>query len=441
MSGLTGANRGDLETLEGLAIFDLEQWLHKAFQHSERYPEQHCKTDGSGSCSQNIFIQCPSNPLSGAARLIPNNGPGLIFVPKGLLNNWIRAWEQYYGSAASLNMRLLVAHAGYDNLYPLAPQIPELRCNYLKPLLEASIYHKRPESAYDQNFVAKSGQEGFIILTTKESYESRVESRIGFHRNYYLSEYDQRIRRNPKPYMDPAFMPGWILVDEFHKTKSVKAPPYNQTCDLQKRAADGVPFAVFMSGTPLETGPLNFLGPVTCLIDEKSENILYNGISPCTLIEKDKAFRSIQNRANKTSAHEIDRMKLQEIADWLVNLLPRFLIRRTSSTKWFGSKLLVWPPLIQAVVEVKFPGSLRKSLNDLQDRFQAAITERVETADHNTFAMFIKTITRQILLAATVPPLTTFWLNKQNKGIDDQRFLAATFCEKYLDEEGYMMQS
>ena len=170
-------------------------------------------------------------------------------------------------------------------------------------------------------------------------------------------------------------MPGWIVVDEFHHTKSVEAPPFPAIHALQKYCAEGIPFCVFMSGTPLETGPANFLGPLSCLLDPDLESPSFSGASSHNVTMEDirrneKAFRSIQESVKRKGTNESDSEKLRDIAEWFMTFLPTWCLRRSERAKWFGQDLLTLPQCHHQIVYVPFPRSLRSDLTKLEDQYQ-----------------------------------------------------------------------
>lgn len=88
-------------------------------------------------------------------------------------------------------------------------------------------------------------------------------------------------------------------------------------------------------------------------------------------------------------------------------------------------------------INVNILASLRGSGDQVEINFGTAVLQKEEEQVPSA-AQFLKTVTRQVLLAATLPPLVLYWLGSATNGIDDESFLAATFVREDLDEEGYI---
>lgn len=139
-------------------------------------------------------------------------------------------------------------------------------------------------------------------------------------------------------YHDPMIMPSWILLNEYHHSKSIVAPPFNHIFELQKECHDGIPYPGFLSGTPLETGPANFLGLFSCLLGPSPgipSPTNYASVEVDDLYTKDKRFQAIQASVKKYGTETTDLKDLQEIGEWTREFLLYWCIRRTVLGQWF----------------------------------------------------------------------------------------------------------
>lgn len=316
------------------------------------------------------------------------------------------AWHRFYDPEAGMNMLFTVRHAAYENDFPLTSDIRDiLRCTHPGLPPPPRQGYARPLSDYDHHVHPTEGQERIFILTTSGSYVSKVSKQLQVDNTYYLLK-PPKGDLGRRSYPTPMTMPSWILIDEYHHAKSPEAPPYNHIKLLQKQCHDGIPYSIFLSGTPLETGPANFLGPLGCLIDPRLPTPSATSTHHVTvdeLVAKDKKFQAIQSRVKKHGTAPTDLVELQAIADWAVNFLVYWCIRRTERGKWFGQPLLSLPLCKHIDVMAKFPISLRDRLTKLENKFETAAKQK-ENQEQANAASFRQSVTRQVLLAATIPP-------------------------------------
>ena len=106
-------------------------------------------------------------------------------------------------------------------------------------------------------------------------------------------------------------------------------------------------------------------------------------------------------------------------------------LRRTDYSLWFGEKILNLPPVHQKDFDVAFPDQYRQALNNMTQNIAGDIQHGVNQGTlKQMMHTFYKTITRQQLLASTIPWLVGFWSGP--RGNRDERLLAASYPQEHV---------
>lgn len=145
--------------------------------HKDKTP---CEADGTGACTDPpTFMTCPCHPSTEASKLVPKYGPSLV-VKKGLIGNWRKEWLKTVDPRIS-GCQLIICHGDFKEISLTDDMIEELRCARRKGFAtpEPPYQDKIPDQAWHFTGKAKPGQSKYVLLTTPESFWTRVDRPVG----------------------------------------------------------------------------------------------------------------------------------------------------------------------------------------------------------------------------------------------------------------------
>ena len=195
--------------------------------------------------------------------------------------------------------------------------------------------------------------------------------------------------------------------------------------DIRQWAKD-IPAVVAMSGTPVSVGPVDIKGPLMCLTSGNDDNVIEE------LDKMDKRFKELVEL--EPPSKDMPRLIME-----FGKLYQSRTLRRTEDSLWFGEKILDLPPVQQRDMDVAFPDEYRQDLKNLTLNIAGDIEQGLNQTEKQKMSTFYKTITRQQLLASTIPWLVTFWGGP--RGDRGERLLAASYAQDHLDSDGNWLPS
>ena len=400
---------------------------------------RHRKKDGTGVCTGAplFFHQCVCDPESDIRKVFwPKHGFSLVYLPQSIIPVWRKEYSKFYDpNETRITLHLKIAHGKHAKGHILTSEDhDQLRCEYPDKVLESTrgrLYSQVPDKKWRYEGTPRAGSHQYIVITTPGSYIAHLYEAISY-RYQWSGEPDpppsgagsRRQIRFKNEYV-PGVLPSWVVVDEFHLLKSMSknSGPWEYIMDIRKWAQE-VPSIVAMSGTPVSVGPADIKGPLMCLRDGGQHS--QHSVAIDDLDKMNSRFNELLER-NPTSPD------MTTLISNFGALYRPLTLRRTEESLWFGDKILNLPAVHQKDINVAFPTQYRQALNDMTHRIADEV-QRGPSSDGFKMHSFYRTITRQQLLASTIPWLVKFWSESQENR--EERLLAANYPLDHLDENG-----
>ena len=277
---------------------------------------------------QENHIACPCVNSNKSASLLAARGPSLVFVPPGLLTNWINEFNTTIDNV--LGIKLIVAHREHKSEQTILGNY-----NLLSPNSSGN---------------AKSGSEKIIILTTSASFEGHVYrlTKISYQETVSVDRFNKNGKKLPKQGTKTVTIDknsiryARVIVDEFHNEKSITATIPKL---LRETITTGCIWAA--SGTPFEAGPKDLLGYIKALEVRWSGNdeiIRRCGSEAASNIHKN--VEAIRRKAAREDTIDNTLPNLTaQVTEKFGHILQMLMIRRTTESTWFNQPILDIPEL------------------------------------------------------------------------------------------------
>lgn len=311
-----------------------------------------------------FWHECPCVESGDAAKMIPKNGPQLILVPAGLIDDWIKEFEICFGDGNNvLDMHLVVAHRATKG--PLNIDRSTFKSN-----LRTKGYGR------DSSGTTYEGQENLVCLSTVPSFLNKLQDSTALQFKDSWKSAPKK-RRDDLSVAHSIFCPAWLIQDEFHMNKGIDAGACTMIKGFNRMFPDARPWKIFMSGTPVEISPADLAGPVSTMESEewKDKDHPYHSCRHLYLKDLAKTFASYV----KTGIAPTD-TKIESICKKFSSILPKLMLRRSENAKWFGHEVLDLPPLRQLEKSVPFPQEYQQVMRQQHAIFQARMTADLDAA-------------------------------------------------------------
>jgi len=369
--GFVADDMGLGKTLSYLAYIVAERQLAVLWREVERsrkaYDGKHLLPSHTPSrtCPQPSkpgWITCPCSSSSPTAKMVPQPGIRMVCVPPPLVQNWWDQWKDHVDTLNNdLGMRVVVDHAGaFNNTTSMADQKSLSSVLPTQTRLTANLARK--DTTADDT--PKDHSEGYLLLTTKESF-AKFEK---------IFEYKGQIHdpKNPGEWKSGtrnSLIIGIAAIDESHEEYFKNKGRAAVLTNLPTSNTSVVPFLWGYSGTPISQTPRGLEGVLYAI--EKNSN---------TNWAEDPTFQQFQwarldaicksYDAQLKSSKRNDAALERILADFKT-FLTNFVIRRTSSTDWFGHTLMKLKPHYHQDVLLKQSPAIKDEITAFEALFDA----------------------------------------------------------------------
>ncbi|KUJ23454.1 uncharacterized protein LY89DRAFT_182803 [Mollisia scopiformis] len=308
------------------------------------------QTNAHATCpqaGQPGWIVCPCAPSSPTTSMNPQPGLRMACVPPALVSSWWGQWKTHVDTTHPLlGMRIVVDHPAAFND---KSTIEDLNTQSTKVVnqdrMKADVFRKDRNGGkgYDH---PRDHQAGWLLLTTKENYgkfAKRFESKGQVLDPENPGEWKSGIR--------VALVFGIAMIDESHEEFFKNKGRAQILANLPTRNCSVTPFIWGYSGTPIAQTPRGLEGVLWAI--EKHSWVDW-ATDPKFQRFEWKQLDAICKRfdAQIKSSTRDDAAVAQIIADF-EPFMVNFIIRRTSSTDWFGHTLMKLKPHVHQDVWLK----------------------------------------------------------------------------------------
>lgn len=337
--------------------------------------EQHGDDDRCPSPHQRGWIACPCASSSPTSLMEAQPGVRMACVPPALVGTWWLQWKTHVDTSDTvLGMTILVDHPGAFG--PETMQADFLaKSDQARNLsrLKAETYGRQPTQRKDGrgDDTPKGYQEGYLLLTTKESYPKYERH---FHSKGLVHD-----PRNPGGWKDgirTSLIFGIAMIDESHEDCFKNKGRAQVLTELPTANNCVRPFLWGYSGTPFSQSPRGLEGVLWAI-----EQHVPKTQPPLTGWQSDPKLKQFEwqklDNICKRYDHQLKSKKrddaaVEQILDEFKPFLLSFVIRRTADTEWFGHPLVQLKPHIHQDVTLDTLGIDRsEQISHFEKQFQS----------------------------------------------------------------------
>lgn len=340
--------------------------IFQAWAENSPTADQHCKPStkeyrqpiDSVCPSQSIWdFPCPCVESSPTHPLTPKLGPVLLIIPGGLVPQWIDKIHQLFGSDGGKYKVKIV-----------------LFWNQAPASLSQYLYDEdrdQNDIFIDNEFEPRYGQTSVFVITTPHSCCGVLGAKAV--KKWSVPTGKKGMGR--KQLQQYGICHSYVIMDEAHNIKNWHTKIFmfiHGLNDLCRHWADNRPYKWFLSGTPLRNSPEDFAGTMYCLerpswSEETSD---YYRCRMPSMLAWGKAFTTYLNAEEKEQTSATIAAKRASLVDAELHFgiqLPKFLIRRTESSRLFGNHLIQLPTIQYRCINCKTNKTLLKEINSVRD--------------------------------------------------------------------------
>ena len=353
---------------------------------------KHCRPSGGSykqpndavcPSQQDLPFPCPCVETSHTSQLKPKRGPVLLIIPPGNISTWIDEIHKTFGkSGGNYKVKIVL-------IWNQAPSaLKQYQFNRGRDYNDIVV---------GDDWKPQPGQTRVFCITTPQSCKKLMNENLS--KTWVQITGKQRMGRKLNSQYGACH--SRVIFDEAHGWKNATTDVMTFIRGLNGKFADlgnmnfgerpgfyndDRPRKWFLSGTPIDTSPGDFIGSMSCLErpswSKKDESPYYNCKS--AFMERwGKAFMSYLNANDKGQQEKTiaeKRNELLEAEEYFPETLPLFLIRRTDKTLLFGEELLKLPDLHVKIVECTTPPPLKTKIQDIRTQIINDLAEEREKA-------------------------------------------------------------
>lgn len=277
------------------------------------------------------WIACPCTPGSPTATMQPQPGLRMACVPPALVSGWWAQWKTHIDTAdQSLAMKIVIDHPAAFND---RSTMEDLKCSGNQAVTQSRIKadtFRKDGKGFDQ---PKEYQDGWLLVTTKENFPKFAQ-----HFKTKGQVQDPKKPGEWKAGSRIALVFGIAMIDEAHEEAFKGKGRAAILANLPTSNSNVTPFIWGYTGTPVSQTPRGMEGVLWAI--EKHSKIDWTA-DPVLVQFESKQLDAICRRydAQMKSSKRDDATVAKILADF-EPFMTNFIIRRTSSTAWFGHTLI-----------------------------------------------------------------------------------------------------
>lgn len=342
---------------------------------------RHCKQDASpdSTCPTNDwFCECPCQPRSECNRIRPVDGPTLFLVPPSNVNTWFNELRAAIDFKA-LGIDLVVVHSVNADLeYTMT----NVKANKLRTVRDetdpmASLSKSKPCERPEQYGLPSKESVNMFLLTTWQSWHEVFKTLEEKH------QYSFKVkgRKTTEIQSISRFQCGLAIVDESHTVKNIGKGMWRILKEMRTDRPDFHFWLMVMSGTMINSDPLDILAPMDILGDPSWSN-------------PDHPYHHFRREGLQLMARTINKcieaedkpeakVELSQTIDRFAEILPRFLIRRHEASFWFGHSLIKLSALRSFRYETAFPVVYESAFAAITTNWQKVVSNKLKEQQDN----------------------------------------------------------
>lgn len=275
------------------------------------------------------WIACPCSPGSVTAAMQPQPGLRMACVPSAVVSSWWAEWKKHVDVGNSdLSMRIIIDHAAAFDASATMAEMNTSHANNsrVRSRITSDKYVKKDGKGFDQ---PKDYQEGYLLLTTLESYP-RLAKALAVKGQ--VQDPKQPGVWTPGNRVPLVF--GIAMIDEAHESY-FKGKGRGAILDsLPTSNSEVTPFLWGYTGTPVAQTPRGLEGVLSAI--EKHSKKDYRLDPSLSQFSWDTLNTICLQYDNQMKSTERDDAAVAQILASFEPFLNRFVIKRTSTTNWFG---------------------------------------------------------------------------------------------------------
>jgi len=339
--GFVADDMGLGKTLSFLAYMVVERQLSCLWQQVNRSRalknNQHLPQAGQAKDAQCPsprkpgWIVCPCADSSPTKNYAPKAGLRMACVPAALVRSWWEQWKTHVDTTTpELGLNIVVDHRGAFDFNTSSEDLSFRSDSGRSTTRTAAERYKKKDGKGDD--AAKPYQDGFLILTTKETFPAWVKK---YHTYEGLVRVDGKDEWKKGSRVQLVF--GIAMIDESHEEAMRGKGRAKILLDLPKVNA---PFLWGYSGTPFSMTPRGLEGVLWAIEKHTQANgeqhSNYPELSCSTLNKICQDFANQKDLKEKT----INDDAIDAVLKRFKPFLTTFVIRRDQQSKWFGHSLI-----------------------------------------------------------------------------------------------------
>jgi hypothetical protein len=313
-----------------LAVLWRELKKSKAAKDGKHLPGH---ADTNAKCPQQKagWIACPCSPGSPTATMQPQPGLRMACVPPALVSSWWGQWKTHIDTAnASLAMRIVVDHpAAFNDRSTMEDIKYSGNQSVTQSRIKADTFRKDGKG----HDLPKDYQDGWLLLTTKENYPKFAE--------HFKTKGQVQDPKKPGEWKSGSrigLVFGIAMIDEAHEEAFKGKGRAAILTNLPTHNCNVTPFIWGYTGTPISQTPRGIEGVLYAI--EKHSKLNWT-MDPVLGQFEWKQLDGICKRYDaQIKSSERDDAAVNRILADFEPFMTNFVIRRTSSTDWFGHTVM-----------------------------------------------------------------------------------------------------
>lgn len=241
----------------------------------------------------------------------------------------------------------------------------------------ASLPKSKPcERPQQYGFPSKESVYMFV-LTTWQSWHG--VSRTLEEKHQYT--FKQKGRRKTETETIRRFQCGLAIIDESHTVKNIGRGMWRILKEMRTDRPDFHFWLMVMSGTMINSDPLDILAPMEILGDPSwsSPDHPYHHFRPSGLQSMARTINKCIEAKDKPEA----KVELTQTIDRFADILPHFLIRRHENSSWFGYPLVKLNAIHRFRHETRFPAAYESAFAAIADNWQKVVLKKLKEQQDN----------------------------------------------------------
>ena len=361
--GFVADDMGLGKTLSYLAYIVVERQLailwrdvHKSRVENDNRHLTTGQHDGNDECPSQLrrgWIACPCASSSPTSKFAPQPGVRMACVPPALVATWWSQWKTHVDTSDSvMGLSIVVDHPGaFTRETPQADMLAKSDNARNLTRLTARPYGKLASERDGKGDDEPADyHEGYLLLTTKESYPKYEEKK-------FRKEGQIRDPKKPgewKKGLRTTIIFGIAMIDESHEEYFRNKGRARILTELPRSNTNVRPFVWGYSGTPFSQTPRGLEGLLWAVEHHAAlSGSNWNTNPRLRQFQWSRLDEICKKYDQQVKGKKRDDAAVRQILAEFKPFLLNFMLRRRGDTKWFGHSLIKLKPHIHQDIHLK----------------------------------------------------------------------------------------